>query len=237
MARLPPLRVLSLLLTLAACGGASTTFDPPPDGGDDATPAGDVAVDDDASAPRDASAGGDASADASSGGDAGSGGDASAPRDASDAAADVTVDVGACMARSLGSRVGDAVAEGDTGDGADDGAGTCGGEGAPESYFVWTAPSAGTYTFDTNGTDFDTVLYLRDGACTGAEIDCNDDNDDGVQSTVTATLRAGQTIVIVVDGYDEKELGPFVLNISSGGSATDGGTFDAGEFDGGGPDI
>lgn len=239
MAHLPPLRALSLLLALTACGAANTTFAPSPDGGDDAAVTGDATPTGDAATPGDASAN-----DASTPRDA-SAGDVSTPRDA------VTdtgpVDVGACMAMSLASRTGSEVAMGDTSTSTDDESGSCGGEGSPEMHFSWTAPAAGTYTFDTTGTDFDTVLYVRDGACLGAELDCNDDNDDGLQSTVVVSLRAGQTVVIVVDGYDEKESGPFVLNITAGGAVTDGGRpdvtkpdadpppdgdFDAGPFDG-----
>lgn len=248
MAHHPPLRALSLLLALTACGAANTTFAPPPDGGDDAAVTGDAAITGDALPTGDASNG-----DAATTRDA-SASEASTPRDA------VTdtgpVDVGACMATSLASRTGSAVAMGDTSTSTDDESGSCGGEGGPELHYSWTAPAAGTYTFDTTGTDFDTVLYVRDGACLGAELDCNDDNDEGVQSTVVVSLRAGQTVVVVVDGYAEDESGPFVLNITAGGTLTDGGRpdvpkpdvvpppdadpppdgdFDAGPFDGGTP--
>ncbi|HJL15174.1 MAG TPA: hypothetical protein RMH99_05935 [Sandaracinaceae bacterium LLY-WYZ-13_1] len=87
--------------------------------------------------------------------------------------------------------------------------GTCGGDGAPELAFEWTAPTAGTWVFDTVGSDYDTVLYARSG-CAGAELACDDDTD-GLQSEITVDLAAGQTIVLVVDGFGGSD-GAFVLN-------------------------
>ncbi len=143
------------------------------------------------------------------------------------ATTDVTTgDGGACPARTLPSRTGSAIAMGDTSSEAAALEGTCGGESASEATFSWTPPAAGTYTITTAGSDYDTVLYVRDGSCTGAELDCNDDDETGktLQSSVTVTLRAGQTVVIVVDGYDT-ETGPFTLNITEG--APDAGAGDA----------
>ncbi len=91
--------------------------------------------------------------------------------------------------------------------------GSCGGDGA-EITFEWTAPSGGTYTFDTIGTTYDTVLYVLDGTCGGTELGCNDDGTSGLTSEVTVTLTAGQTVIVVVDAYAEYEAGAAVLNIA-----------------------
>jgi hypothetical protein len=78
---------------------------------------------------------------------------------------------------------------------------TCGGGGnAPDYAYQWTAPSGGSYTIAT-GAYFDTVLYVRDGGCGGAELACNDDTTSGFQSEVTVPLVAGQSVIIIVDGY------------------------------------
>jgi hypothetical protein len=92
---------------------------------------------------------------------------------------------------------------------------SCGGGGAsaPDYAYQWTAPSAGTYTIDTFGSSFDTVLYVRNATCGGPELACNDDASGVLQSQVTVTLAAGQTIIIVVDGYRTNS-GTFSLRIT-----------------------
>src|SRR2546430_1389148 len=91
-------------------------------------------------------------------------------------------------------------------------AGSCGGSGtAPERVFQWTPAVSGTATIQTcgAGTTFDTVLYMRSGACaSGPEMaaGCNDDactNATGLYraSRLTQTVTAGQTYFIVGDGY------------------------------------
>src|SRR3989442_3151044 len=90
--------------------------------------------------------------------------------------------------------------------------GSCGSSGtSPERVYQWTPAVSGTATIQTCGaaTTFDTVLYLRSGACaTGSEVaaGCNDDacaNATGLYraSRLTPTVTAGQTYFIVVDGY------------------------------------
>ncbi len=92
--------------------------------------------------------------------------------------------------------------------------GSCEGRNSPEAAFTWTAPASGAYTFDTVGSTYDTVLYVRDGLCVGAELGCNDDAAGlGLRSLVTARLAEGQTVTIFVDGYGG-DSGSFVLNIS-----------------------
>mgnify|MGYP005839706793 CR=1 FL=1 len=99
------------------------------------------------------------------------------------------------------------------------GGASCGGTNAPDYAYQWTAPSAGTYTIDTFGSSFDTVLYVRDASCGGDELACNDDAGGTYQSQVTVTLAAAQTIVIVVDGYDTAS-GSYSLHISGGATPT-----------------
>ncbi|XXX80135.1 MXAN_6577-like cysteine-rich protein [Sorangium sp. So ce134] len=93
---------------------------------------------------------------------------------------------------------------------------SCGGEGAPEMAHRFTAPESGTYTIDTFGSEFDTILAVLDGDCEGEELACNDDLaiDDifDITSELTVSLEAGQTIIILVGGY-ESEAGHYELNI------------------------
>ena len=81
--------------------------------------------------------------------------------------------------------------------------GTCGGAGF-EVPLQWTAPAAGWYSFDTTGIYDDTVLYVLDGDCDGAELACND-NIAGVRSAVAVELDAGQPVVAVIDAANAGE--------------------------------
>ncbi len=86
---------------------------------------------------------------------------------------------------------------------------SCGGDAAPEAAFVYTAPVTGSYRIDTFGSNFLTVLYARDGSCTGAELGC-------ASSFLTLQLLENQQIVIVVDGapgFSAAEGGNFTLTV------------------------
>jgi hypothetical protein len=81
--------------------------------------------------------------------------------------------------------------------------GTSGGYGGPEAVLTWTAPTGGTYQFDTSGSTFDTVLAAFKGnpvtSCT--EPACND--DDATLSSGASAIRlqviAGDKLNLVVD--------------------------------------
>lgn len=96
----------------------------------------------------------------------------------------------------------------------DDFSGSCGGDGAPDVGYTFTAPAAGTYTFDTHGSQLDTVIYVLDGTCSGTELACDDDGD-GSQSALAVDLAADQTVTVVVDGNDDGGL-PFSLRVQDG---------------------
>src|SRR5204862_346448 len=109
-------------------------------------------------------------------------------------------------------------------------AGSCGSSGtAPERIYQWTPAVSGTATIQTcgAGTTFDTVLYLRSGACaSGPEMaaGCNDDactNATGMYraSRLTPSVAAGQTYFIVVDGYGGAQ-GIFSLALTPPASTT-----------------
>lgn len=92
--------------------------------------------------------------------------------------------------------------------------GSCAGRGR-ELAFEWTAPFAGDWVFDTEGSSFDTVLYVRDG-CGGPELGCNDDVRSGtVHSRLTLTLAACQTVIVYVDGFGADEGGDVRLTVST----------------------
>lgn len=95
---------------------------------------------------------------------------------------------------------------------------SCGFGGGGDLVYQFTAPVAGTYVFDTIGTvELDTTLAVLD-TCGGAEVACGDDIVHGrdLASVVGRNLAAGQSVLIVVDSYDDVT-GQYVLNISLDG--------------------
>jgi hypothetical protein len=74
--------------------------------------------------------------------------------------------------------------------------------GGPEAVLTWTAPSGGTYQFDTTGSSFDTVLAAYKGnPLTAAELACNDDGTGltGGASAIKVQVITGDKLTLVVD--------------------------------------
>ena len=65
----------------------------------------------------------------------------------------------------------------------------CHSEGAQATH-VWTAPAAGSYVFDTVGSDFDTMLALYADCDATESLDCN---DDGVADTLFSSVEREMT--------------------------------------------
>ncbi len=136
--------------------------------------------------------------------------------DATESCSSCAADCGACAPTCPGTDLGSTVPQTVTGSTAgltSTLTPPCAGGAAPDATFSFTAPASGTYNINTFGSAYDTVLYLNDGTCGGALLACNDDTG-ALQSDVTVPLTAGQTIVIVVDGYGI-DSGSFTLNIAS----------------------
>ncbi len=122
-------------------------------------------------------------------------------------------DFDVCPESSLGSVTGDAVASGTTVGGDNDVAGSCGGSNANDAGFAWVAPSTGTVTFTTTGSDLDTVLHVHEGnSCAGVELACDDDGGEVWDSSITLSVTEGDALVIVVDAF-ASDAGSYVLNI------------------------
>lgn len=118
--------------------------------------------------------------------------------------------------------------DGDTSRASSSFAGPCGGAAAPDASFVFTAPHAGSFAFDTLAgcpisdelgpshdlpiCPMDTVLYALDGECDGDVLACADDSF-GTASVLGLQLAAEQTVTIVVDGVGAVG-GPFTLRAS-----------------------
>ncbi|MCE2966501.1 MAG: TolB family protein [Phycisphaerales bacterium] len=78
--------------------------------------------------------------------------------------------------------------------------GACGSSAySPDVYFRFIPPCTGTYTFDTVGSNFDTVLTVLS-SCGGTIITCNDDTS-GLTSQVSFAANANQSYIIRVSGF------------------------------------
>lgn len=131
-----------------------------------------------------------------------------------------------CPDGDLGSATGDAVASGSNVGATDSLTSSCATLGADVTW-TWTAPADGTYTFDSLGSDFDTLLTLYTGGCAGTELICDDDigsmpvdtGDTGMgsaysyESRVEQALVAGDVVLVGLGGYGGAE-GNYVLNIA-----------------------
>lgn len=75
-------------------------------------------------------------------------------------------------------------------------------QGAATVWYRFTPQQSGVLTVHTFGSDYDTVLAVFIGE-RGAlsRLDCNDDTDNSLQSSVTLTVNAGETYLIEVADY------------------------------------
>ncbi|MFT5359375.1 MAG: hypothetical protein ACI9KE_006618 [Polyangiales bacterium] len=84
----------------------------------------------------------------------------------------------------------------------------------PERTHTWTAPSAGTFTFDTVGSRFDTNLALFADCDATESIECNDDGvEETLFSSITRTFEDGESVLVVIEGYDGGA-GDYMINVT-----------------------
>ncbi len=105
---------------------------------------------------------------------------------------------------------------------------------AGDRTFAFTAPAAGDYIIALYGLNFDPVLTVRDG-CPGAEVVCLDDSPSGDQDPASRVsgFAAGETVLIVVDGFENEE-GPFELLIHPAPAGSEASCLDGLDDDGDG---
>jgi FG-GAP repeat protein len=101
-----------------------------------------------------------------------------------------------------------------------DGSTTCGSSNSrPDVWYRFTAPCDGQYTFDTAGSDFDTVLSLHSAGFggPGASFACSDNVGFLTHSFIQTPLAAGQASYIRVSGNTQNG-GGFTLRITGCGT-------------------
>ena len=92
-----------------------------------------------------------------------------------------------------------------------------GNRGGASVWWSWEAPATGTVTFDTQGSDFDTLLAVYTGSSVGAlTVVASNDDAIGRQSEVSFVAQQGVFYHIAVDGYSGAT-GAIVLNWSQAG--------------------
>ncbi len=131
----------------------------------------------------------------------------------------VEEDATCTVVSAVESNIGGATVTGDTSAGTDDhepqSCGLAG--GAAEDVYSLTVTEDQTIIVDLDnaGTAYDTTLYVRE-ACVdpGSEIACNDDNANGLSSTLFFEASKDVTYYIFVDGY-ETEVGAYELSVTS----------------------
>lgn len=76
----------------------------------------------------------------------------------------------------------------------------------------FTAPYDSTFTFDTVGSSFDTILYALGPNCSAPELECNDDSNGSLAASITLPMRGGESVVLVIDSFDDT--GEWSLEVS-----------------------
>lgn len=87
-------------------------------------------------------------------------------------------------------------------------------------WYSFTAPSDGTYVFDTNGSAMENTVVAVFDACLSGNgnppelFTCDDDAGIGKRSRIDGFLNAGQSVCVAVAGNYLSEDGAFTLNVS-----------------------
>jgi hypothetical protein len=106
---------------------------------------------------------------------------------------------------------------------------SCGLDGGKDGVFVWYADRTGWWEFNTFESDYDTILWVTDGASfnSDTEIACNNDADGSQQSKVTIYAQKGEVYNIGVDANGPLDLTgtTFDVNATYLGPASGGGCY------------
>ncbi len=84
----------------------------------------------------------------------------------------------------------------------DDSTPTCASSSAPDIVFSLVSPGAiQSLVATTDGSSYDTVLYVKGTSCSSAELDCDDDGGEGTRSKVELTNQPAGEYFFFVDGF------------------------------------
>ncbi len=139
-----------------------------------------------------------------------------------------------CMDQELGSAL-PVTLKGSTVGARDDHLASCGGQGAPDRAYGWTAPHTGTFTFDTARSAMRTLVGVRAGGCQGEELACATSGISyGGGARVEVHLTAGQRVLVIVDSprAGDFSAGDFELHIQERSPTEAGHCFDGADNDG-----
>lgn len=70
--------------------------------------------------------------------------------------------------------------------------------------YAFTAPAAGIYEVDSEGSEVDVVTALLDGTCGGRTLGCADTSEAGPERTLRIALAKGETVVVVAESKVKK---------------------------------
>ncbi|NOK33949.1 hypothetical protein D7W79_09000 [Corallococcus exercitus] len=90
---------------------------------------------------------------------------------------------------------------------------TCRSGSSRDVSWVWRVPETATYSFSTRGSNFDTIMEIRNYKATNEVLKCNDDSGTSTTSAIGLTLIKGSQLLIIVEGY-EGECGNVQLHIT-----------------------
>ncbi|RKH51817.1 hypothetical protein D7V93_28750 [Corallococcus llansteffanensis] len=87
---------------------------------------------------------------------------------------------------------------------------SCNFGGSRDISYIWQAPSTGSYTFSTIGSNFDTVLQIRNYRNASEILGCNDDYSTTAQSRIEFdSLAKGTALLIIIEAYDGSNSGGY----------------------------
>jgi len=115
-----------------------------------------------------------------------------------DASADAMVDSLLCASADISPAIGSATGNTEAASNASDQ--SCGSANSNDLLLAWRAPVTDYYVFDTQGSNFDTVLGLYDD-CDGNEVACNNDSATGTDSKVVLKVEQDTELLVAVDGF------------------------------------
>jgi hypothetical protein len=92
-------------------------------------------------------------------------------------------------------------------------AGTSVGAGGFDVWFSFALTSISTVLLETAGSDYDTILYVRRGSCTGTEAGCDDNSGPGADAELSLRLDP-DTYYVALDADDASEIGQYWLRVT-----------------------